>query len=148
MANQTSNRNTRTTTVPKETLETAKTIESAKTKVSEVVEGFSSYVTTPVANNLNLPKLTGAVIGSYVALEVIHHAILGNYVMPYLVTSLGLGTVAATTILYGTLAVSAFGLSWMIYKMFFQKTPKAVTPLKDGEYRLIPVDEHASAAAH
>lgn len=122
------------------------TAQTAKTKVSEAVEGFSSYVTTPVANNLNLPKLTGAIAGSYVALEIIHHAVLGNYVMPYLVTSFGLGTAAATTILYGTLALSAFGVSWMIYKMFFQKTPKVVTPLKDGEYRLIPVDERPATA--
>lgn len=94
--------------------------------------GLQSYVTTPVANNMNYPKLATTVLGSYVVLEVIHHAVLGGYVLPYLVTSLGLGATTAGIILYGTLAASAFGISYLIYKMFFNKTVTVKKPLADG----------------
>lgn len=100
----------------------------------EIKKGFTglqSYVTTPVANNMNYPKLATTVLGSYVVLEVIHHVVLGGYVLPYLVSSLGLGATAAGVILYGTLAASAFGISYIIYKMFFKKSV-VVKPLMDG----------------
>lgn len=94
--------------------------------------GLQSYVTTPVANNMNYPKLATAVIGSYVVLEVLNHAVLGTYVLPYLVTSLGLGATTAGILLYGALAASALGISYLIYKMFFKKSEQKVKQVHDG----------------
>lgn len=95
--------------------------------------GLQSYVTTPIANNMNYPKLATAVLGSYVVLEVINHVVLGGYIMPYLVTSLGLGATTAGIIMYGALAASALGISYLVYKMFFNKPKQVATkPLNDG----------------
>ena len=96
--------------------------EQAKTQVAEAVSGFNAYVNTPVINSLNYPKLAGAVLGSYVVLEVMHHVVLGGYLMPYLTTSLGLGATAVSMMTYGALALTALGVSWLVYKMFFKTT--------------------------
>lgn len=94
--------------------------------------GLQSYVTTPVANNMNYPKLATTVLGSYVVLEVINHVVLGGYIMPYLVTSLGIGATTAGVIMYGALAASALGLSYLVYKMFFNKPKQEIKTLTDG----------------
>lgn len=95
--------------------------------MSQVQGGISSYVNTPVLNTMNYPKLAGTVVGSYVVLEVLNHAVLGAYVIPYF-ASLGMGATALGAILYGTLAVAALGLTWLAYKFFFKKQPKTVNP--------------------
>ena len=89
--------------------------------VEQTVSGFQNYVTTPVANTLNYPKLATTVLVSYVALEVLNHVVLGTYVLPWVVSTFTLGATATGAILYGTLAVSALGLSWLAYKFFFKK---------------------------
>lgn len=111
------------TTKTAEITVTNESTKSAATKAKEHVEGLQSYVTTPVANTMNYPKLATAIIGSYVVLEVVHHYLLGSIVAPYL-TSIGVGATASMAIFYGTLAISALGVSYLIYKMFFK--PKTV----------------------
>lgn len=87
---------------------------------------------------MNYPKLVGTVLASYVALEVINHVVLGTYVMPWVVTTLGLGATAAGAIFYGVLGLSALGLSWLAYKFLFFKE-KGVKQVKtDVQY--IPVN--------
>ncbi len=104
----------------------------------EAVTGLQSYVTAPVANTMNYPKLAGTVLASYVALEVINHVVLGSYVMPWVVSTLGLGATAAGAIFYGVLGLSALGLSWLAYKFFFKKTEvKQVNP----NVTYVPVDQ-------
>ena len=106
-------------------------------QAQEAVSGLQSYVSTPVANTMNYPKLVGTVLASYVALEVINHVVLGTYVMPWVVTTLGLGATAAGAIFYGVLGLSALGLSWLAYKFFFKE--KGVKQVKtDVQY--IPVN--------
>ena len=106
-------------------------------QAQEAVSGLQSYVSTPVANTMNYPKLVGTVLASYVALEVINHVVLGTYVMPWVVTTLGLGATAAGAIFYGVLGLSALGLSWLAYKFFFKE--KVVKQVKtDVQY--IPVN--------
>ena len=98
-----------------------------QTQVAQAVSGLNSYVNTPVANSMNYPKLAATVVGTYVVLEVINHAILGAYVMPYL-ASLGWGATAMGAVFYGGLAVCALGLSWVVYKLFFKQKVKTVNP--------------------
>ena len=90
-------------------------------KAQEKVTGLQTYVNTPVANTMNYPKLAMTVVTSYVALEVLNHVVLGTYVLPWVVSIFTLGATATGAILYGTLAVSALGLSWLAYKFFFKK---------------------------
>ena len=97
-------------------------------KAQEAVTGLQTYVTTPVANTMNYPKLAGTVLASYVVLEVLNHVVLGAYVVPYLVGALSLGATAASVLLYGTLAVSALGISWLAYKFFFKNKEVTVNP--------------------
>lgn len=102
-------------------------------KAQEKVTGLQTYVNTPVANTMNYPKLAMTVVTSYVALEVLNHVVLGSYVLPYLVGALGLGATATTAILWGTLAVSALGISWLAYKFFF-KTKPVTPPVNNATY--------------
>lgn len=104
----------------------------------EAVSGLQSYVSTPVANTLNYPKLAGTVLVSYVALEVINHVVLGSYIMPWVVSTLGLGATAAGAIFYGVIGLSALALSWVAYKFFFKK--KEVQQVNPN-VTYVPVDQ-------
>lgn len=114
---------------------TLNTEQTVLNKAQKTVAGLQHFVEQPVANSMNYTKLAGTVLASYVALEVINHAILGTYVMPYLTTSLGLSMGVASALTYGIVAVSALALSWVAYKFFFQKKPKV---LKNVQY--VPVE--------
>lgn len=104
----------------------------------EAVTGLQSYVTTPVANTMNYPKLAGTVLASYVVLEVVNHVVLGSYVMPWIISTLGLGATAAGAVFYGVLGLTALGLSWLAYKFFFKKKEvKQVNP----NVTYVPVDQ-------
>lgn len=109
---------------------TLTTEQTVLNKAQGTVSGLQHYIEQPVANSMNYPKLAGTVIASYVVLEVINHAILGAYVMPYLTTSLGLSMGVASALTYGLVAVSALALSWVAYKFFFQKKPKVIKNVK------------------
>lgn len=100
--------------------------------VKQGMSSMTSYVQTPIANSLNYPKLAGVIMGSYVVLEVIHHYLLSGYVVPYLASTLALGATATTALLWGGLAVSALGVSYLMYKLFFAtpKKIKTITPIE------------------
>lgn len=101
-----------------------------------VVSGLQSYIETPVINTMNYPKLAGTILTSYVVLEVLNHAVLGAYVLPYLTATVGLSMGVASAITYGALALTALGLSWVAYKLFFKKK---VTPI-DPNTKFVPVN--------
>lgn len=119
-------------------MQTLNTEQTVLNKAQEAATGLRHYVEQPVANSMNYPKLAGTVLASYVVLEVINHAVLGTYLMPYLTTSLGLGMTAASFLTYGIVAVSALGISWLAYKFFFKKKPVVA---KDVQY--VPVTNNA-----
>lgn len=101
------------------------------------VSAFQNYVTTPVTNTMNYPKLAATILSSYVVLEVLNHMLIGAYVMPWLTSTFALGATATTTVLYGTIALGALGVSWLAYKFFFKNKP--ATPVVNPNVQYVPV---------
>lgn len=64
---------------------------------------LQNYVNTPVSDSLTYPKLAAAFVGGYVAIELLHHVVLGTYIMPYLTSAFTLGATSAGIIMYGRL---------------------------------------------